>query len=80
MAQEYGVNELLVEAGMGVCGALFAGGFGGRLVIYQAPVALGHDARGLFDIPPLPNLDVARRWQWHDVAKVGNDLRLTLRR
>ena len=80
LAQEYGVNELLVEAGMGVCGALLQADLVDELVIYQAPVTLGHDARGLFDIPPLPNLDVARRWQWHDVAKVGNDLRLTLRR
>ena len=33
--------------------------------------------RAACSIPPLPNLDVARRWQWHDVGW-GNDLRADL--
>ena len=75
-----GINEVLVEAGMSLNGALLHAGLVDELVLYLAPVTLGHDSRGLFGIPPLPGLEQAQRWRWHDISRVGDDIRLTLRR
>ena len=75
-----GINEVLVEAGMSLNGALLHAGLVDELVLYLAPVTLGHDSRGLFSIPPLPGLEQAQRWRWHDISRVGDDIRLTLRR
>ena len=73
-----GVNELHVEAGAGLNGALLAAGLVDEWVAYLAPMAAGDSARGLFDHPPLMTLAEAARFHLSDVRAVGNDLRLTL--
>ncbi len=73
-----GVNELHVEAGAGLNGALLAAGLVDEWVAYLAPKAAGDSARGLFDHPPLMTLAEAARFRLIDVRAVGNDLRLTL--
>jgi diaminohydroxyphosphoribosylaminopyrimidine deaminase/5-amino-6-(5-phosphoribosylamino)uracil reductase len=73
-----GVNELHVEAGAGLNGALLAAGLVDEWVAYVAPMAAGDSARGLFNHPPLMTLAEAARFRLGDVRAVGNDLRLTL--
>ncbi len=73
------INEVWVEAGARLGGALLAGGLVDELILYVAPMLLGHDARPLAVLPELERLDQAPRWQWRDVRRVGGDLRLTLR-
>lgn len=74
-----GVNELQVEAGPLLCGALFAGGFVDEVLLYVAPVLLGDAARPLLALPTLT--DMAMRWRLRVVGQrqVGDDLRLLLR-
>ena len=74
-----GVNELHVEAGPTLCGALFAAGLVDELLLYVAPVLLGDRARPLMALPPLD--DMARRWSLNamDRRMLGEDLRLRLR-
>jgi diaminohydroxyphosphoribosylaminopyrimidine deaminase/5-amino-6-(5-phosphoribosylamino)uracil reductase len=74
-----GINELHVEAGATLNGALLRAGLVDEWVAYQAPVVLGHQARGLFDVPALG--DMAARWvfSYRDVRQIGEDLRLILR-
>lgn len=72
-------NELLVEAGATLAGAFVEAGLVDELILYLAPCLLGDDARAAFRLPPLAELDQARRWQWDRVDAVGNDLRLILR-
>lgn len=74
-----GVNELHVEAGPAVCGALFAAGLVDELLLYIAPVLLGDNARPLLALPPLA--DMADRWRLRvvDQRQVGTDWRLQLR-
>jgi diaminohydroxyphosphoribosylaminopyrimidine deaminase/5-amino-6-(5-phosphoribosylamino)uracil reductase len=74
-----GMNELHVEAGRTLNGALLAQGLADELVLYLAPMFLGNAARGLFDLPELSSLDEARTWRQHDLRQVGGDLRLILR-
>ncbi|MBW8327778.1 MAG: bifunctional diaminohydroxyphosphoribosylaminopyrimidine deaminase/5-amino-6-(5-phosphoribosylamino)uracil reductase RibD [Thiobacillus sp.] len=73
-----GVNELHVEAGAALNGALLAAGWIDEWVAYMAPMAVGDDARGLFAQPPLAMLADAARFRLADVRQIGGDLRLTL--
>jgi diaminohydroxyphosphoribosylaminopyrimidine deaminase/5-amino-6-(5-phosphoribosylamino)uracil reductase len=73
-----GVNEVHVEAGAALNGALLAAGWVDEWVAYIAPMAVGDDARGLFAQPPLVSLADAARFKLADVRQIGGDLRLTL--
>jgi diaminohydroxyphosphoribosylaminopyrimidine deaminase / 5-amino-6-(5-phosphoribosylamino)uracil reductase len=73
-----GVNELHVEAGAALNGALLAAGLVDEWVAYLAPLAVGNDARGLFTQPPLATLADAARFRLADLRQIGGDLRLTL--
>lgn len=73
-----GINELHVEAGATLNGALLAAGLVDEWVAYMAPMAAGDDARGLFSQPALTTLADAMRFRVSDVRQIGDDLRLTL--
>ena len=73
-----GVNELHVEAGAVLNGALLAAGLVDEWVAYLAPLAVGDDARGLFACPPLATLADAARFKLAEIRQIGDDLRLTL--
>ncbi|RDD82978.1 bifunctional diaminohydroxyphosphoribosylaminopyrimidine deaminase/5-amino-6-(5-phosphoribosylamino)uracil reductase RibD [Dyella tabacisoli] len=79
MLAERGCNEVHVEAGPTLCGALFAAGLVDELLLYIAPLLLGDGARPLLCLPPLA--DMAARWQLHtlDRRQLGDDTRLLLR-
>jgi diaminohydroxyphosphoribosylaminopyrimidine deaminase/5-amino-6-(5-phosphoribosylamino)uracil reductase len=73
------VDELLVEAGATLSGALVAAGLVDELVVYLAPVLLGDAARGAFALPPLAALEAAPRLEVVEVRAVGRDWRITAR-
>lgn len=73
------VNELHVEAGATLSGAFLAAGLVDELLLYVAPTLLGADARPLALIAPLDTLASRLRLQFHEVERVGADLRLRLR-
>lgn len=72
-------NEIHVEAGPTLCGALFAAGLVDELLLYIAPVLLGSEAAPLMNLPGLT--DMASRWslQLLDQRMLGADIRLRLR-
>jgi len=76
---ERGINELHVEAGPRLGGALFAAGLADELLLYVAPIFLGHQARPLMELPTLT--EMADRWQLDvfDQRMLGPDWRLRLR-
>ncbi|MGC1548805.1 MAG: bifunctional diaminohydroxyphosphoribosylaminopyrimidine deaminase/5-amino-6-(5-phosphoribosylamino)uracil reductase RibD [Rhodanobacter sp.] len=76
---ERGCNEVHVEAGPTLCGALFAVGLVDELLLYIAPVLLGDAARPLMHLPSLT--DMAERWSLRAVEQrqLGNDWRCRLR-
>ncbi|HEV2622749.1 MAG TPA: bifunctional diaminohydroxyphosphoribosylaminopyrimidine deaminase/5-amino-6-(5-phosphoribosylamino)uracil reductase RibD [Frateuria sp.] len=73
------VNELHVEAGPTLCGALLAAGLADELLLYVAPVLLGDTARPLLALPPLARMAERWRLQTLDRRIVGEDMRLRLR-
>ncbi|MGH8216145.1 MAG: bifunctional diaminohydroxyphosphoribosylaminopyrimidine deaminase/5-amino-6-(5-phosphoribosylamino)uracil reductase RibD, partial [Rhodanobacteraceae bacterium] len=73
------INELQVEAGPALCGALLQQDLADELLLYVAPVLLGDSARPLFALPALATM--ASRWQLRTTGqrRLGADLRLLLR-
>ncbi len=74
-----GINEVHVEAGATLNGALLAAGLVDEWVSYLAPVALGHAARGLFNGPELTDMNQRHHFSLLDTTRLGDDLRLRLR-
>lgn len=72
------VNELLVEAGPTLAGALLDAGLVDELVLYVAPVMLGHDARPLALLPPPSDMAGRLGFETRDARRLGADLRLVL--
>ena len=74
-----GCNEVHVEAGPTLCGALLAEGLADELLLYVAPLLLGDAARPLLHLPLLQ--DMGARWSLRTVDQrmLGGDLRLQLR-
>ncbi len=73
-----GVNELHVEAGYVLNGALLRAGLVDELLLYVAPTLLGN-AIGLAELAPPPTLDARLAFAWRSVDRVGDDLRLVAR-
>ncbi len=74
-----GCNEVQMEAGARLAGALLHAGLVDELLLYIAPVLLGDSARPLLHLPTLA--DMAARWQLRtlDQRMLGEDMRLLLR-
>ncbi|OAS91907.1 riboflavin biosynthesis protein RibD [Achromobacter xylosoxidans] len=75
-AQQF--NEVHVEAGAGLSGALVAAGCVDELLIYMAPMLLG-DAAGVVKLPMLERLDAAPRYEFIEAERVAADLRVRAR-
>ncbi|MDP1665716.1 MAG: bifunctional diaminohydroxyphosphoribosylaminopyrimidine deaminase/5-amino-6-(5-phosphoribosylamino)uracil reductase RibD [Methylobacter sp.] len=71
------INELLVEAGSVLNGALLAEGLVDEYVVYMAPCILGDQGRGLFNLPGLQQMADKKQLKLRDVRQVGQDLKLT---
>ncbi len=78
LAQEQQVNEVLVEAGSILNGALLAQGLVDEWIIYMATCVLGDKGRGLFTLPDLQTMADKKTLHLRDVRHVGVDLKLTL--
>jgi diaminohydroxyphosphoribosylaminopyrimidine deaminase/5-amino-6-(5-phosphoribosylamino)uracil reductase len=73
-------NEILVEAGPALNGALLQAGLVDEWVVYVAPVVLGSGAREMFSTAPLTAMAERSELTLSDARQVGRDLRLTFRR
>lgn len=72
------VNEVHVEAGARLSGALMETGCVDELLVYMAPLFLGQ-GRGMLTMPAVSALDAAERFEFIEAAQVGTDMRLRLR-
>jgi diaminohydroxyphosphoribosylaminopyrimidine deaminase/5-amino-6-(5-phosphoribosylamino)uracil reductase len=76
---ERGFNEVTVETGGKLMGALISAGVVDELVVYYAGVLLGDKAQALFVLPEPARLAEALRPKIVDVRTVGDDIRVTAR-
>lgn len=79
-----GINELHVEAGAVLNGALMQAGCVDEWLLYLAPSVLGQGI-GMAQLPEPPSLDattllrMGRQLRWTDMAMIGTDVRLMAR-
>ena len=72
---EMGINNLLIEAGGGLNGAMLEAGLIDEYIIYTAPIILGSDAQSMIQIPLTKmtekiNLDII------DIRNIGEDIKI----
>jgi len=72
-------NEIHVECGATLAGALLQAGLMDELVIYMAPLLLGDRARGLFQLPELVTMQERRELEILEMRAVERDWRIKLR-
>ena len=74
------LNEVHVEAGAKLNGALLAAGLVDELVLYVAPCLIGDPARGMFALPsPLGELAERVPLSVRDFERIGEDWRIVAR-
>ncbi|RBG59692.1 riboflavin biosynthesis protein RibD, partial [Xanthomonas oryzae pv. oryzae] len=73
---ERGINEVHVEAGATLSGALLQAGLVDELLVYMAPVLLGDTARPLLAGLGIETMAQRYELQLRDVRQLGQDLRL----
>jgi len=76
---ELDVNDVLVEAGPRLSGALLAAGLVDEWLLYIAPKLLGEGAKPLASLARLTKLEAAPEFSLLDSKTLGPDLRLRLR-
>ena len=70
------INEVMVEAGATVAGSFVATGLVDELVIYMAPTLMGNNARGLFNLPLIDNMNQKLALKIKDLRQFGDDIRI----
>jgi len=75
---EHETNEVHVEAGSGLNGALLLADCVDELLVYMAPVLLG-EGLSMAQLPALTKLEGVQRFEFTDVTRLGADIRLRAR-
>jgi len=73
------MNEVLVEAGSTLSGALLEAGLVDEMVLYYAPVLLGDRGRGMFHLDSIANMADRAMLEIKDVRAIGQDWRVIAR-
>jgi diaminohydroxyphosphoribosylaminopyrimidine deaminase/5-amino-6-(5-phosphoribosylamino)uracil reductase len=74
---ELEANEIWVEAGARLAGALLRARLVDEFIVYLAPSLLGPTARALVELPEISQLEQRMRLEFTECKPVGPDLRLT---
>jgi len=72
------INEVHVEAGARLSGAMLSSACADELLVYMAPMLLGQ-GRGMANMPAVTSLQDAERFEFVESLPVGTDMRLRLR-
>jgi diaminohydroxyphosphoribosylaminopyrimidine deaminase / 5-amino-6-(5-phosphoribosylamino)uracil reductase len=73
------INEVQVEAGADLCGALLTASLVDEIVLYQAPVLLGEGGPGLFNLAAIESMRDRTHLRVVETRHFGEDMRLRLR-
>ena len=72
------VNELQVEAGSRLCGALMEARLVDEILVYQAPILMGAGGPGPFAFGPLESMADRTHLKVLETSQLGDDLRIRL--
>jgi diaminohydroxyphosphoribosylaminopyrimidine deaminase/5-amino-6-(5-phosphoribosylamino)uracil reductase len=70
-------NEVLIESGAGLAGAMIDSGLLDELVIYVSPKFMGHTALPLLELPEYSAMDKITELKFREIRQLGKDLRIT---
>lgn len=70
------INEIMVEAGAGLNGALLQSGLVDELLLYYAPKLMGDTGAGMFGLPAFETMSQAVNLNILDVRHLGQDIRI----
>lgn len=73
------INEVLVEAGATLNGALLQAGLVDELLLYYAPTVLGNAAQGMFALPAFTAMTQRLDLDVLNVDRIGQDIRIRAR-
>ncbi|MEW8028920.1 MAG: bifunctional diaminohydroxyphosphoribosylaminopyrimidine deaminase/5-amino-6-(5-phosphoribosylamino)uracil reductase RibD, partial [Candidatus Thiodiazotropha sp.] len=76
---EQEINEVLLESGATLAGAMLEQGLVDELMIYQAPHLMGNKGLGLFLLPGIARMADRIALQVTDLRQIGPDIRITAR-
>ena len=79
LAKQEQVNELLLETGATLAGAMLDAGLVDEMQLFVAPTLLGGEARPLFALPGLTRMAQQRPLEILDIRAVGRDWRIRAR-
>jgi len=75
---QFGMNNVLVEAGHRLAGEFIQQNLVNEIIIYMAPKLMGNDALGLFDLS-VSRMSDCQQLVLQDVRQFGDDIRLVYR-
>jgi len=80
LALRFEINEVQVESGAGLGGALIEAGLCDELLLYLAPHLLGDAGRGLAQFGDIiESMDRRREFNYEDIRMTGKDIRIVAR-
>ncbi|MDD9806495.1 MAG: dihydrofolate reductase family protein, partial [Gammaproteobacteria bacterium] len=80
LAGRFEINEVQVESGAGLGGALIEAGLCDELLLYLAPHLLGDGGRGLAEFGDIiESMDRRREFDYEDIRMTGKDIRILAR-
>ena len=71
------INEVQVEAGPALTGALISAGLADEIVVYMAPHLMGDAARGFATLPGIENMEQRCVLKIAEIRQLDEDLRIT---
>ena len=80
LLEDYGCNEVLIEAGATLAGGVISEGLVDELIVYLAPKILGSDGRPLLQLGGITSLGLAPHFAIASVTRCGDDLRVVFKR
>ncbi len=79
LASNEQINEVLLETGATLSGAMLKAGLVDEIVLYVAPHFMGDGARGLFHLPGIECMEQRLQLEIADIRAVGDDWRIIAR-
>ena len=77
LAEEKEINEILLESGAILAGSMLEANLIDEIIVYVAPILMGHDARSLFQLPAIKTMADRIELEFTNIHMVGEDCRIT---